>query len=336
MALEYGLTTLLKYVNANAVTSISGLMPAGSFVRLQAHDKDIEKPQGTYTWGPLDAAVDLFYSAGFKIVLTIEGMANWFLDPTCGLPTAIGIGCDAINSQIASWGWQLINRYKSKIVGVEMGNEEFAFVTGSCRAATIYAGIIAQCYPYLKSLLGSAQTVGCFGYTNYSGNTGDDGDPNYWFNALFAANSGVAYMDYANFHYYNGGNDPAVGKSGGAPPLSTVCSAIYDAAVSNSLRSLPIRCTEFGWQGKPTSGNTTCPNNIGASLQGTYTTEAFGELAAATNVTHGFLYTDGAAEAGFYDCHDLDGLSSYDVVKNYLAGYTPPAANATVYRMWVK
>jgi len=266
----------------------------------------------TFDWTSMDTAVDLFVALKCRIVLTIEGFANWWLDPTCSLPMWQGM---------QMWGYQIIQRYGSVICGVEQGNEEFAYVSGACRDASVYYGVISQSYPFLKPLNPSL-TVGCFGYTSYSGNIGNNGDPGYWFNALYALGGGL-YMDYANFHYYNAGHDPLDANPGGAPALLTIVAAINSAMVSNGV-NLPIRVTEFGWEGKGSKGSTTCPHDVGPAVQGAYLVEAYTLLKTVSNVEAGYLYTCGGGT--FYDCHDIYGLSSYTTVQAYFAIVpTPPA-----------
>lgn len=315
MSLGNGISTLAKYLNTASANTIKNLglnTSTNGYVRIQQKNRSVETSPGIYSWSAMDAAVNYFVGSGLKIILTLEGFASWWLDPTCGLPTAAGM---------QSWGYQVINRYGSEISGVEMGNEEFSFVSGSCRAASIYYGVISNAYTYLKSLH-SGLTIGSGAYTNYSGQAGTNGDPAYWFGQLFGLGA-ASYMDYANIHYYNGGIDPDQNNPMGAPALLTIIGDINIAAANAGKSNLPIRVTEFGWQGKGSQGGVSCPNNVGATLQTTYIQKALTELAGATNVDAAFLYTCGADQAGFYDCHDIDGLSTYSAMQNFYQGSSP-------------
>lgn len=303
----YGGTGAPTNSETTTVTAVTGSTFTATFA--QAHSGAYVISGETYTWTTMDTEVNLALSTGMQVVLTLEGFASWWQD-SCGLPTWYGM---------QAWGQQVIERYGNLVVGVEMGNEEFAFVSGSCRAASVYYNVISQVYGYLKALNPSL-TVGHFGYTNYSGNPGTNGDPAYWFGQLCAL-GGAAYVDYFNFHYYNGGDAPTAQGSSGIPPLLTI---VADINTAQSPATKPIRVTEFGWQNHPSHGSVTCPNNVGDAQAAAWLIEAYTLLQTVSNITHGFFYTSGTQDAGFYDCHDVAGTGVWAPLTAYFAGTSPP------------
>jgi len=316
MSLIYGIATLGKYTSTASVASMVALGP--TFVRVQVHNKSVEyaPPVGSqyfYKWSVMDAQVLPWINAGFSVVLTLEGFNTWWLDPTCGLPNAAGM---------LSWGTAVINRYGSAIVGVEMGNEEYAFASGSCRNASVYIGVISSVYTQLKALNPSL-TIGMFGYTSYNGqNTNTNGNPAYWFQQ-FVNGGGDPYIDYYNCHMYKNLYGPTVQTPNGCPPVATVIGDIV-AAINSISSSKKIRVTEFGYQGLAQAGTNICPNYIGGVLQVNYEVQFFQILSAIPQVTHGFLYTSGAALANFGDCHDIQPVTvTYNAMQTLFAGGTP-------------
>lgn len=324
MTFAYGVDILGKYTNAASVASVQSLGP--TWVRVQIHNASVEyqPPQQTaggfqyfYNWTNADAAILPWINAGFNISLTLEGFAPWNLDPTCQLPTS---------QAMVSWGTAMINRYGAGIQSVEMCNEEPAgnppLPSPSCRNASVYIGIISGAYQTLKNLMPRLQ-IGMFGYTNYNGRTdSSNGNPAYWFQQ-FCNGGGDPFVDFYNCHIYKNLYPPTQNTPKGAPAVATIINAIINA--QNSISSTkPIRVTEFGYQGLPGNNKVTCPNYIGAALQTVYEVQFFNILSSFPQVSHGFLYTNGAGLAGFYDCHDVQSLSTFGAMQTLFSGSQPP------------
>lgn len=312
-----GITTLKKYCNAASIGALANLIApySGSqFIRLQINERDVEKPQGTFNFA--SAGVDAIFQElsaypNLKVILPLQDFATWYLDGN-GLPTYQGM---------QAWGQALINQYGTQIHNLEMGNEEFSFVSGSARDASNYYNVISNCYTFLKALQPGLR-VGMYGYTNYCGCTGKDGDPAFWFNALGAL-GGFSFMDYIQVHWYHNMFSPDANNPGGSPPFLSVVNSLNTAQNAYGF-NLPISIGEFGWQAQTYSG---CQNLVSPATQTAYTETVYNEALSAANVNKVCLYTCGAALGpGGNDCHDVYGLSTYGALQSFFStfGSNPP------------
>ena len=319
--MQYGATTLAKYSSAKAPAA---MLNAGMhWVRVQVNNRSVETSPGVYDWTATDAALQPFFLAGMQVILPLQDFATWWLNGN-DLPTAAGM---------ISWGTALIMHYGALLAGIELGNEEYAFATGAARDPSVYYAVISQAYPALHRVafdllhLPSQFTIGCFGYTNYSGTSdgsGGNGDPLTYFLALFQLGA-LLFMDYVNFHRYSNIFSAAQQNPGGAPPILAIVGAINAAQNAvNYAPYKPIRVTEFGWQGFNWGGS--CPNVIGPLLQAQYTAQLYDLLITAPSVTHAFLYTVDATDAGWQDCHDIYTLASYPLIAAAVAQRQPGGA----------
>lgn len=317
--LNIGVTTLLKYVNLGCIQNINGLLTNGGYIRLQPNERDIENPQGTFTWnnaGPknLDAAMSIL--SGFpklKVIMVMQNFASWYLDGN-GLPTYQGM---------QAYGNAIMQHYGNAVSILEMGNEEFSFVSGAARNPSNYYTVISNTYPYLKNLYPSLP-LGMYGYTNYSGKSSGNGDPGTWFGGLFGLGGGK-YMDYAQIHYYHNSFSPDENNPGGSPPFLNVINAINTAEQANGL-TIPISVGEFGYQAQPASYNGGCSNLVSTDVQTQYEELLMSEALAAQNVWLTCIYTSGAFENSSQDCHDIGNLATYNNLIPFIANInaTPP------------
>ncbi len=302
--MEFGITTLGKYVNPLSARVLASLN--APWIRLNYNASIVGSVASGFTnWAQLDGQIAYFASLGCNIIVVLQHFANSDLDPTCGLPTPAALN---------AYGTLVIQRYGTMIKSVEICNEEPAFASGACRNASVYAAIVQAVYPVLKPL-NSNLTIGGFGYTNYSGSTGNNGDPGYWYGQFFAAD-GALYVDRIQIHYYNGGHDPTVANPGGAPPLLAIIDAI-DAQMETYGVNLPISVGEFGWQANPSTPQVSCPNDIGDALQAAYLIKAVQLLKTRSSVSHAIFYTADASDAGFYDCHDVLGHLAFGLLQEF-------------------
>jgi len=327
--LTIGITTLLKYIdNLASVQNIAGLLTNGGVVRLQPNERNIENPQGTFTMTTLNSAMTwLGQFPNLKVIMVMQDFATWYLDGN-GLPTYQGM---------EAWGDQLMGTYNiaswtgAKIAELEMGNEEFSFVSGAARNPSVYYNVISNAYPYLKGRYPSIP-IGMYGYTNYSGKSSGNGDPGTWFGGLFQLGGG-AFMDKLQIHYYHSNLSPDVNNPGGSPAFLSVINAINNQQTNYGL-SLPISIGEYGYQGQQYSG---CGNYLAPDLQTQYMETLMNEALSALNVKQCILYTTGASAGGWQDCHDLEGLATYNNLIPFIANINsippppppPPPPNNT-------
>jgi hypothetical protein len=310
----FGVTTLLNYV-VPAVTNAYAQLGT-NFVRLQMNNTAIENPQGVYNWSNAQAAVNTLAAAGCNIVIVLQGFNSWWLDAN-GLPTPAGM---------INWGSAVINQFGQQIAGVEMGNEEYAFVSGAARNPKVYLAVAQAAYPVLHYVaqtqapaLPSGFTVGMFGNTNWTFPGSNNADPfTYYYN--FIRIGGDQFVDYYNVHLYNGGTDPTFPDAGtGAPSFTGLVKAINNAQGVNNVYPLKqIRFTEFGWKAEDIGG---CMNVIGPTLQAQYTIKAYDLIrsdSACQNVSHMYLYTCDATDSGHTDCHETYGYPSFAPISAYI------------------
>jgi hypothetical protein len=326
--LTIGVTTLLKYLdNLAIVQNIAGLLTNGGVVRLQPNERELETSQGVFDMTKLNSAMTwLGQFPQLKVIMVMQDFATWYLDGN-GLPTYQGM---------QAWGDQLMATYGGSWTGAhisefEMGNEEFAFVTGSARDPINYYNVVSQAYPYLKGKYPNKKW-GMWGYTNYSGKSSGDGDPGTYFGGFFQLGGG-AYVDKLQIHYYHSNLSPDVNNSGGSPALLNVINAINNQQANYGL-SLPISIGEIGYQGQQYSG---CGNYITPALQTQYMELSMTEALSALNVKQYIIYTTGASAGGWQDCHDLEGLATYNNLIPFIANINsippppppPPPPNNT-------
>jgi exo-beta-1,3-glucanase (GH17 family) len=138
-----------------------------------------------------------------------------------------------------------------KIDSFEIGNEEYdqhftgdAATSEECRKAANYGPVLKAGYQAIKAVYPDV-TVGMFGQW-----LRNIDHINTFFNDLFSGGYG-AYMDYMNFHFYNGGQDPSQ-SHGNVPSFDLWWQTIHNLATKYGLASKPIWVTEVGWPTHPT------------------------------------------------------------------------------------
>src|SRR5207245_721764 len=131
------------------------------------------------------------------------------------------------------------------VASFEIGNEEYDGYWGGswantlpCRAANYYGPVLRAGYEAVKAQSPNA-LVGMFGMWWV-----DTGHVQSYMTWLYANGYG-RYMDFANFHYYPGGN-PAV-TSGSTPSFDLEWSTIHAVQVAYGDAAKPVWCTETGW-----------------------------------------------------------------------------------------
>lgn len=248
IASPYGITIInnLNTQNFNCTSAQDFQNVKATWARIQINWKDIERTQGQYTWTLLDNAVTCARQYGALIDFPIQGAPSWRLS-TC--PDNSGQNQLPGPSDEVGFAQKLVNHITSASEGdviksIEVGNEEWSFVSGTCQNnPSVYIPVLEQTYTAIKAVI-PGMLVGYYGYTNYTSAQNDVAP--YW-NAVFSDPSNPGkYMDYANFHYYDGGGDPNT-TGGTKDPYNAIWQAIHTAAVNNSHGGKPIWTTETGW-----------------------------------------------------------------------------------------
>lgn len=245
----YGVTIINRPTGqAFNCTSAQDFQDVGAtWARIQINWSDIEQSQGQYTWTLLDNAVSCARQYGVLIDFPIQNAPGWRLsqcpDPNTGQAQLPG------PSDESGFAQALVNHIVSAhetdvVQAIEVGNEEWSFVKGTCQnSPSVYIPVLEQTSSVIKATI-PGMLVGYYGYTNYS-SAQNDVLP-YW-SAVFSDPSNPArYMDYANFHYYDGGGDPNQ-PGGSKDPYNAIWQAIHTAALNNRHGNKPIWTTETGW-----------------------------------------------------------------------------------------
>ncbi len=221
------------------------------WVRYQYHWVKIEKSPGVYDWGPVDAAIATMNRAGIHVNFAIQSAPLFHLTLTCyGTPYLPG------PAEMAQFAAIIATRYDGKhghgkIDSFEIGNEEYDnhFVQNSaaseaCRSAVVYGPVLEAGYKAIKAANPNA-LVGMFGQWLHNID-----HIRKFFTDLYSNGYGP-YMDYMNFHFYNGNRDPSV-SYGEVPSFNEWWQTMHNIASQYGFASKPIWVTEVGWATSPT------------------------------------------------------------------------------------
>ncbi len=240
----YGFTTV--NVDAQLVTLYKQLNVC--WVRYQVHWAKIETSPGVYDWSKVDTAVQLMNSSHIYVDFAIESAPLWERSTIC---TADGKNYLPGPKEMANFATLLATRYNGKhghghIDSFEIGNEEYdQHYTGSqatsesCRQGSTYGPILKAGYQAIKAVYPTA-TVGMFGQWLHNNN-----HIRTFMTDLYAGGYGP-FMDYMNFHFYNGGNDPSQ-PHGPIPSFDMWWQTMHEIATQYGFPNKPIWVTEVGW-----------------------------------------------------------------------------------------
>jgi hypothetical protein len=200
------------------------------WVRLQMNATDIEPAPGVFTWTQLDLAVSQMNAAGIHIDFPLRCFsANSFNAPKLPMP-----------EQMAAYASALASRYDGQhghgtIDAFEILNEEADF-----EAPGDYGPLLQAGYQAIKAANPTAR-VGMYG--TYRPNIAH-------VQAVMSAiaNGYSQDLDFANFHYYAHGLDPATSDAE-HPSLQEVIQTMHQI-----LPGKPIWITEVGWPTSPLPG----------------------------------------------------------------------------------
>src|SRR5207253_1482622 len=214
------------------------------WARVQRDWSTIETSPGVYSWNGMDSDVARANAAGVRITVPIQDAPTFRKTQVCN-----GANLFPGPSEMSSFAAIIAARYNGNnghgyVDSFEIGNEEYDGYWGGswantlpCRAANYYGPVLKAGYLAVKAQSPTA-LVGMFGM--------------WWVNTphiqsymtWLYQNGYGPYMDFANFHYYPGG-DPSL-TSGSTPsyPLEWQTIRAVQAAY-NGVK--PIWCTEVGW-----------------------------------------------------------------------------------------
>ena len=102
---------------------------------------------------------------------------------------------------------------------------------------------------------------------------------------IYAAGYG-SYMDFMNFHYYNGGNNPAV-TVGDHPSFDLKWQTMHAIAAQYGFANKPIWVTEVGWTTSPLPGRLA----VSPQLQAQYLWYVMSEASNAGGIKRVFWFT---------------------------------------------
>ena len=264
----YGFTT----INADTQLVADYRQLNVCWLRYQLHESDIETIKGVYDWGQLDTVVAAMNTAGIHLDFPLECFES---------PGSICFGnpYEPSPTEMAAFATQLAMRYDGKhghgiIEAFEIGNEENDFYSPSSYGPILQAG-----YQAIKAVYPQA-IVGMYGsFTSSLSQTRD------LMTTIYATGYG-SYMDFMNFHYYNGGNDPAV-TVGDHPSFDLKWQTIQAIAAQYGFANKPIWVTEVGWTISPLPGILA----VSLQLQAQYLTYVMSEAANSGGIKRVFWFT---------------------------------------------
>ena len=264
----YGFTT----INADTQLVADYRQLNVCWLRYQLPESDIETIKGVYDWGQLDTVVAAMNTAGIHLDFPLECFespgSTCFGNPYVPSPT-----------EMAAFATQLAMRYDGRhghgiIEAFEIGNEEYDFYSPSSYGPILQAG-----YQAIKAVYPQA-IVGMYGsFTSSLSQTRD------LMTTIYATGYG-SYMDFMNFHYYNGGNDPAV-TVGDHPSFDLKWQTMQAIAAQYGFANKPIWVTEVGWTISPLPGILA----VSLQLQAQYLTYVMSEAANSGGIKRVFWFT---------------------------------------------
>lgn len=264
----YGFTT----INADTQLVADYRQLNVCWLRYQLPESDIETIKGVYDWGQLDTVVAAMNTAGIHLDFPLE----CFESPGS---TCFGNPYEPSPTEMAAFATQLAMRYDGKhghgiIEAFEIGNEEYDFYSPSSYGPILQAG-----YQAIKAVYPQA-IVGMYGsFTSSLSQTRD------LMTTIYATGYG-SYMDFMNFHYYNGGNDPAV-TIGDHPSFDLKWQTMQAIAAQYGFANKPIWVTEVGWTISPLPGRLA----VSPQLQAQYLTYVMSEAANSGGIKRVFWFT---------------------------------------------
>src|SRR2546430_17616250 len=205
----------------------------------------IETSPGVYNFSGRDQDAASATAAGVHISVPWQDAPGFRKTRLCN-----GVNLFPVPAEMSGFAGIVAARYNGRnghgyVDSFEIGNEEYDGYWGGswantlpCRAANYYGPVLRAGYEAVKAQSPNA-LVGMFGMWWV-----DTNHVQTYITWLYANGYG-RYMDFANFHYYPGGN-PA-GTSGSTPSFDLEWKTIHAVQVAYGDGAKPVWCTETGW-----------------------------------------------------------------------------------------
>ena len=294
------------------------------WARLQRDWATMETAPGVYNFAGLDADVAAATAAGVHVTVPIQDAPGFRKTQICN-----GVNLFPGPAEMSAFAGVLAARYNGRnghgyVDSFEIGNEEWDGYWGGswantlpCRAADYYGPVLKAGYQAVKAQSPTA-LVGMFGL--------------WWMNTphiqtymtWLYQNGYGPYMDFANFHYYTGG-DPST-TNGDTPSYDLEWQTIRGVQAANGDGAKPVWCTEVGWAISSVSQ----PGPIvSLAQQAQYLRYVLDSSRTSSVVQRVFIYM--VSDTG-YDGMNLypptGPLPSYTMLQDYMAQYPSWGASA--------
>jgi len=276
----------------------------------------IETSPGVYNFGTLDQAVAQENAAGVQISVVIQDAPGFRKTQLCN-----GVNLFPGPNEMSTFAGILAARYNGKsghgyANSFEIGNEEWDNYWGgswsatlACRTANWYGPVLKAGYQAIKAQSPSAP-VGMFGLWWESTNHIQS------YMSWLYQNGFGPYMDFANFHYYTGG-DPSI-TNGDIPSYSLEWQTIHNVMAGHGDGGKPIWCTEVGWA---VNSNGQPGPIVTLAQQSQYLQNVLDSSRQSGVVQKVFIYTLMDNDDGMNIWPPSGPLPSYTTLGNYMAQY---------------
>ena len=211
-----------------------------------------ETSPGVYNWSQVDQQVALANQNGIHIVYVIQKAPAWHNTQVC---PADGTHFRFGANDITQFATALAQRYNGNnghgyIDAYEIGNEDFdnywnasiGSASLQCRDPKFYVPVLEAGYKAIKAQSPTA-LVGMFGmwYESVSFETS-------FLNGMYTIDPNVGkYMDYGNFHFYNGNYPPDKVPQPDHPTFNQRWQIMHTIFEAHGDHNKPIWVTEVGW-----------------------------------------------------------------------------------------
>jgi len=205
----------------------------------------IETSPGVYDFRTLDRAVAQENAAGVQITVPLQDAPGFRKTQVCN-----GVSLFPGPSEMSTFASVLASRYNGQnghgyVQSFEIGNEEWDGYwggswdnTAACRTANWYGPVLKAGYQAIKASSPNA-LVGMYGLWWQNSNHIVS------YMSWLYQNGYGRFMDFANFHYYSGG-DPSV-STPDVPSYTGEWQMIHGVMAAHGDGGKPIWCTEVGW-----------------------------------------------------------------------------------------
>ena len=296
------------------------------WARLQRDWATMETAPGVYNFAGLDADVAAATAAGVHVTVPIQDAPGFRKTQICN-----GVNLFPGPAEMSAFAGVIAARYNGQnghgyVDSFEIGNEEWDGYWGGswattlpCRAADYYGPVLKAGYQAVKAQSPTA-LVGMFGL--------------WWVNtphiqsymAWLYQNGYGPYMDFANFHYYTGG-DPST-TNGDTPSYDLEWQTIRGVQAANGDGAKPVWCTEVGWAISSVSQ----PGPIvSLAQQAQYLRYVLDSSRTSSVVQRVFIYMISDTGSDGMNIYPPTGpLPSYAMLQTYIAQYPTWSGSAPV------